>query len=380
MADDVGTAKVGNSLDDRSCYAHSFGVLENKSVYFNPLAKIDLRPQLKAQYETGFERAMAQYKALGVANQGAGTAGYALIPIYVDPRIIDRSRKFTPWVELLQRVTNQGITADYNLISAKGAAVSAADDAPLTDVTDTESRASTSIKYLYSIGRVTGPALAAIPSYMVQGLQPTGTGTDTAVFNSPTAPNAKQYEVLKRAQALREKEESLIWTGNAGTTATDYSGIPTLQSTTNRNNLSTADLAWGDIETTVRYAYDDTGRPTLSGCDSSTLTDVRKIMVDSFRYSPKEMSGEAGFGVPARVVIETMVGPIPVIPTQYLSTSSGSKQMWFLDMDYIEMRVLQDMTYEDLAKTNDSQKFMLKIYEALILKSPQFNSFIDAIK
>ena len=103
-------------------------------------------------------------------------------------------------------------------------------------------------------------------------------------------------------------------------------------------------------------------------------------MVDSFRYSPREMGGDAGFGVPARVVIETMVGPMPVVPSQYLSTSTGAKQCFFLDMEYIEMRVLQDMTYEDLAKTNDSQKFMLKVYEALVMKSTGFNAFIDNIK
>ena len=52
----------------------------------------------------------------------------------------------------------------------------------------------------HAIGRVTGQMQAAMPSYMIQGLQPSGTGTNTASFNSPTAPNAKQYEVLKRAR------------------------------------------------------------------------------------------------------------------------------------------------------------------------------------
>jgi len=63
------------------------------------------------------------------------------------------------------------------------------------------------------------------------------------------------------------------------------------------------------------------------------------------------------------LVLQTMVGSVPVIPSMFLSNTSGAKLNLFLDTDYIEMRVLQDMTYEDLAKTNDSQKFMLKIYE-----------------
>ena len=374
-------AQVGNmslGLDDRTAYAHSFGFMGHKTKYFDPQAGIDMRSEIKSAYDIGFQR--VQLKAESVAGMGAGTAGYAMIPVYVDPRIIDRTRKFTPWIELTPRVTNQGVTADYNLISAKGSAVFEVEDAAQSDVTDTESRDSTDIKYLYSVGRVTGQAQAAMPSYIVQGLQPSGEGTYSASFGSPSAPNAKQYEVLKRAQALRELEENKLWNGDAGTTAKEFSGIVTLQSTTNQNDKSAAALDWGDIEDTVEYAYTDSGRPTLGGCDSSTLVDVRKIMVDQFRYSPSEMGGTAGFGVPSRVVVETMVGPIPLIPSQYLSTATGAKQLFFLDMEYIEMRVLQDMTYEDLAKTNDSQKFMLKIYEALIMKAPQFNSFIDNIK
>jgi len=55
----------------------------------------------------------------------------------------------------------------------------------------------------------------------------------------------------------------------------------------------------------------------------------------------------------------------------------SNKECYFLDTDYIEMRVLQDVTYEKLAKTNDSNKFFLKIYEALVMKAPEFNAYID---
>jgi hypothetical protein len=83
--------------------------------------------------------------------------------------------------------------------------------------------------------------------------------------------------------------------------------------------------------------------------------------------------------VPASVVLETMLGPIPVVPSQYISTTTGSKAIYFLDQEHIEMRVLQDMTYEDLAKTNDSQKFMLKMYEAMIMRNTSFNAFVGRI-
>ena len=67
------------------------------------------------------------------------------------------------------------------------------------------------------------------------------------------------------------------------------------------------------------------------------------------------------------------------IPSMYLSNTSGSKAIYFLDMSVVEMRVLQDVTYEELAKTNDSEKFMLKVYEALIIKNTAFCSSITEI-
>ena len=39
----------------------------------------------------------------------------------------------------------------------------------------------------------------------------------------------------------------------------------------------------------------------------------------------------------------------------------------------------QDLTFERLAKTNDSEKFMLKIYEALIIRNTAFCSSITEI-
>ena len=90
-------------------------------------------------------------------------------------------------------------------------------------------------------------------------------------------------------------------------------------------------------------------------------------------------SGSLPFGISPSIVLETMAGRIPVIFSRFLSDVSGAKQIFFLDTDWIEMRVLLDMTYEEFGKTNDSNKFMLKIYECLIMRNPAFNSFIDNI-
>ena len=361
-------------LNCKSAYGQCFGAMPDKTRYVDGWQNVDVRAQLKSAFDIG-------YKALNTETGGAGTASYAMIPVFLDPRIVDVTRKFTPLVELIPRVTNQGITADFNKITAKGGAYVAAEDAALPETTDTYDRVSTAIKYLYAVGRITGQSQAAYPSYILEGFQPTGAGLGAgSPFSSTGAPNAKQLEVVMKARQLREKEEDLIVNGDASTTDAEFSGIVKLQGTTNVVDLNAAAMTWDDIETAVRYAYDDGGRPKIAVCSSSVLVDIRKLMIDTFRYSPADMAGGSlPFGVSASIVLQTMVGPIPVIPSMFLSNTSGAKQIYFLDTDFIEMRVLQDMTYEDLAKTNDSQKFMLKIYEALIFRNAAFNSFIDDI-
>ena len=354
-------------------YQHSFGPLHDETPYVDGWNKVDIRPDLKSKFYAG-------YKALTSTSGGAGTAGYALVPVYVDPRIVDVSRKYTPLVEMIPRVTNQGLTADYNRVTAKGAAYTAKEDAALPEADDTEERVSKSIKFLYAIGRVTGPAQAAIPSYMMEGFQPSGSGL-TGGFSPAGAPNAKQLKVLLSARALKELEENLILNGDSSSDATQFDGVVTLQSTTNQNDLAAAPLSWDDVEDTVQMAFDDGGRPKLAVASSSALIDLRKLMIDTFRFGPDQLvaGGSLPFGIPPQLVLQTMVGPIPVIPSMYLSNVTGAKQIFFLDTDFIEMRVLQDMTYEDLAHTNDSSKFMLKIYECLIMRAPEFNAFIDNI-
>ncbi len=373
-------------FNESSCYGHSFGPIADGTPYVNGWQNdregksYDLRGFIGQKASSGFMS--IRKKALGPESGGAGTAGYALVPVYVDPRIVDQSRKYTPLVEMLPRVTNQGLTADYNIMTAKGAAVTAHPDAALNEADDTYDRQSKSIKFLYSVGRVLGPMQAAMPSYIMEGFQPSGAGNvGGSVFSPAGAPNAKQQQVLVKARAMKELEEDLIFNGDDSSDATEFDGIIAQQSTTNQNDLSGAALTWDDVEDTVRSAFDEGGRPNLAVGSSSVVADLRKIMIDTFRFSPEQLvsGAELPFGVPPQLVLHTMVGAIPCLPSMYLSNVSGSKQLWFLDTDFIEMRVLQDMTYEELAKTNDSSKFMLKIYECLIMRAPSFNAFIDNI-
>jgi hypothetical protein len=365
------SGEVGTSFGASNAYAQSFGALADKTVYSDPMGlkgfERDLRKDINDKFGIGL-------KAHSTESGGAGTAGYAMIPVYVDPRIIDTTRKYTPLVELIPRVTNMGMYADYNKITAKGGAFSAAEDGSLSETNTTYDRASTQIKFLYAVGRVTGPSVAAQPSYVLAGMMP-GSGA-TGAFGDQSAPNAKQQEVLVKARELREYEENTIINGNATSTTTDYDGIVTLMGSTNTVDKNTSALSLDDVQTAIRYAFDDGGRPNLAVAASDVYTDLLKLLTAKIGYMSPVREVFWGFET---IVLNTMVGQVPVIPSMFLSNTSGSKAIYFLDMSVVEMRVLQDMTYEELAKTNDSEKFMMKIYEALIIKNTSFCASITEI-
>jgi hypothetical protein len=358
-------ASFGNAgvlSDPAAAFRIGFGAnMKSGTMYHDPagLARtgnIDMSDSIRADLQTDM-------KAMGVTTGGSGTAGYAMIPIYVDPRIVDITRKYTPLVELTPRVANMGTTADFNRIEAKGGATFQAEDAALSETNDTYDRSSIAIKYLYSVGRVTGPSQAAVPGYTLGG------------FADSAAPTAKQLEVTVKARAMKELEENAIVNGSTGTTASWFDGYQTQIGATNTVDKNTSALALDDVYTAVQYAFDDGGRPNLAVCGSSVFTDLNNLLLDQFREASKT---KLSWGFET-LGLRTMVGEIPVLPSMYESNTSGSKACYFLDMSEISMRVLQDITYEELAKTNDSEKFMLKAYETYVVKAPEFCASITEI-
>jgi hypothetical protein len=371
------TGTIEGEMNVDGVYAQAFGSLPHKTRYYDPLglksdgtafAGSDLRSQIA-------QETAVSLKAHNTQSGGDGTAGYAMIPVYVDPRIVDQTRKFTPLVELIPRVSNRGMYADYNVITAKGGAFTAAEDAPLAETVTTYDRKSTQIKFLYAVGRVTGPSVSAQPAYTIQGFEGSGSGLEGG-FSDASAPNALQQEVLVKARELAELQENLIVNGDAGTDATEYDGIVELMGATNTVDKNTSALSLDDVHQAIRFAFDDGGRPNLAVASSAAYEDLQKLITAKIGYLNSTSQVFWGF---TALILRTMVGEVPVIPSMYLSNTSGSKAIYFLDLSVVEMRVLQDVMYEELAKTNDSRKFMLKAYQALIIKNPAFCASITEI-
>jgi len=352
----------------------AFGV-KSETAYVDPYGsylgagvKSDLRNEIGRQMELGI-------KAFNTQTGGAGTAGYATIPVYVDPLIVDQSRKYTPLVEgIIPKVANRGITADFNVITAKGAAKFLAEDPALAEQDDTLDRSSKAIKYAYAVGRVTGQSIVATPPYSLQQYNPQGAGLPGTTFGSSAAPNSKQLSVLVKSRAIMELLENKILNGDSSSDANEIDGIRTQMGATNTVDKNSTQWSLKDVDTAVSNAFTDGGRVNVAITDPVTYAEAIQKLRDGQRYPPTNDL----FGV-GRIVFNTMVGEVPLIPSQFATTTDGSRRIDFLDTSVWEQRYLLDVTYQDLAMTGDAEKFMLKSYMALICRSLGFNSSITEI-
>lgn len=344
------------------------------------MTNYDMRKAMSSEImEDGFTIRKALSTTL--STYSAGTLP-VLIPVYVDPEIVDLTRRSTPLVELIARVTNYGKTADYNQITVIATAQPLGEDGALADQNDSCTRRSIPIKYLYSSGRVTGPMFAASKQYLSSG----------------GYVDALSLEVKNKTLALKRLEEAMIllgdsvtdWTEPVNSTTVDatysFDGLYQLITNANANgyggsasyktDMAGAAIGIGNIRTAIRTCRTAGGEPNLMVCDYATYDAIKALIQDQLRYVS---TTTIAWGI-TTVSFEG----IPIIASRFLSTTAGggtgvpadAKSLFVLDTNVIEMRVLQDVSYEELAKTNDSIRFMLKCYETLVVKAPQFNHVI----
>jgi hypothetical protein len=241
-----------------------------------------------------------------------------LIPVYVDPEVVDLTRRATPLVELVPRVTNYGNYASYNQISVIATAQAVTEDAALTEQNDT-----------YWTEPVNSTTVSGVNSY--DGLWQLISNTNSNGF------------------------------GGSSSYTTDKAG---------------AALAISDIRTAIRTARTAGGEPNLMVCDYATYDGIKALIQDQLRYVTTQ-------NISWGITTLSFEG-IPIIASRFLSTTAGNgsktpydgKSLFVIDTNVVEMRVLRDVTYEELAQTNLSKKFVLSVFEALVVKAPQFNHVI----
>ena len=313
---------VADIVDEGGLYKACFGDMISGTVYDDGMHDI--------------------HKAVNIG-AASGAAGYALTPIVYDKDVIDITRKATPLQTIFPKRTNLGKTANYYRYTARGSATWQLEDAALSEADDTRESVSSDMKFLRVTGRVTGVAAASGAHFY----------------------NALQEEVMNKSLAMSMEIEDALINGDTATTATEPNGL--IKTLTANNTPVGAAIAISDINDILDDCYVDLGQINMLITDAYTLTAIRQQMQDFVKY---ESPTKVAWGMDA-VAFNSNNGVVPIITSQYMPTTSGSRRIIAVDTRTFEQRVLVDVAYEDLAKTSDSRKFFLKTYRANISKFPE---------
>lgn len=324
------------SLSADAIFEKAFGgsVNAGQSV-LHRMAKIDNRQNVAS----AIKKHMLAKSSINTTTGGAGTAGYALIPVSVVPTVVDRVLYETPFRNMFRRVACRGITYDYNARTARGGAHWKSEGSPQESDLDTYTRVSVPIKFAYAVGDVSGPAQAGMRGFL-----------------DPTA-----LDLESKTQAMFELEEDTIFNGDATTYPTEFSGL-IVSITTNTTNKAGDYVSLADIRTELATCFQARGIIKLAPTDAFTHGYIKGLLMDFQRYvGPAE---NVPFGIPGSFNFDG----VDFIKSQFMPTASGSRRILFLDERYILMAVLQDITYQELAINNDVViKYMMKAYEALVV-------------
>lgn len=325
-------------LDANYMYGQAFGNgIVNKFKYWDPMNGVDFTKDIGESIGE-FEKA---------ANVGAssGAAGYIPMPLVYDRDVVDITRKMTPLQAMIPKVTNQGLTANYFRLTARGAPTWGTEQGALTESDDTKSLASSNIKYCRIAGRVTGVGQVGGQHFL-----------DTV-----------RQEVLQKTQSMNEELEDVLINGDASTYPLEPNGLIKLL-TANTTNMAGTEVSLSDVKNTVHECFVDKGRPNLIITDAYTAGKLEEQMLDFARYTNPMTSIAWGLQT---LSINTVVGQLPIVVSQFMPETSNSRRILVVDTNQIEWRVLQDIMFERLAKTDDSEKFYLKFYGTLINKFPE---------
>jgi hypothetical protein len=282
----------------------------------------------------------------------------AIVHTTTDQEIIDTTRRETPLLELIAQETARGKVANYDVLTARGAALGVTETvAAQTPASDTFVNAGKALGIFTAWGGWTDFGLAAMASQY------------------PTR-DARAIEIRNKTWSLNETDENEILNGgttlesafNAGSVG--FNGIraeiigsvgtyAALQS-----NLNGADANDSDIDNMIAQMVQLNVKPNLAITDLMTWQKIKQLMMSIVRYMNPET--EIAWGLKA-LAWATPYGVMPFIGSKFMPTTAGSREIIFLDTKFLAQRLLLDSTMEMLAKVSIQQPFVIK----------RFFNFID---
>jgi hypothetical protein len=328
--DGFSVEKCRSRFDAGNIDKDSFGGFSKE--YYNPMNGVDKKAEIaRKTYEL--------HKAsIDSQTGGAGTAGTALVPVYPDPNVVNRTIRMTPLRNMTPRRAIRGLTYDYIPLTAKGGANWRAESGSISEDVDTYDRVSVGVKFLYAKGLISGPTIAAMRGFI----------------------DPAQLDLGVKTDSIYEAEEDALINGDASTNPLEPSGMIKLLST-NTTNRSGGNVTLPLIRAEIATTFNAKGFPTIAVTDATTHNYVKGLLID-FQRNVEPMSPMMGFGIPDAFQFDQLT----FIKDIFMPTAANSKRILFLDMRYIFFGVLQDLTYEEKYTDQDGFVYQLKEYITIV--------------
>ena len=324
-----------------------------------------LRDQI-TQIHTDSETELRKAFTMGTS----ATTGSALMHVIADEGVTYLYKRPYPAQALIPTEANKGRQALWDVVGPYefGAAITGTEDQSFTESDITTHNRSDFIKFLYSVGRITKAAqfagLAQVPArdmiaIRIDAAQDAIRALRERLILGVTRDITSTTNLFVAASTTEYRGLYELITTNTSTTG----GTPKTWVTSNGNTYGQIMI---DLDESYRNMVKLAMEPNLAICDYRTFGIIRRGLMEYFRTEPTMQFTQ---GISKINLVFPNSGGLPLVPHPFMPMGAGYGAIMLLDTRLIARRTLWQDLYEELAKINLSQKFVISAAETLIDKS-----------
>ena len=292
-----------------------------------------------------------------------------LMHVITDSDVTYLYKRPYPVQALIPTETNKGKTANFDIVGPYnfGSATFGTEDQLFQESDITTYNRSQTIRYLYAVGRVTKAAqlagLAQIPARDVLAIR-IDAAQDALRALRERALLGVTLDVTSTTNAFRAV---------AGGADNFYDGLYNIISANTGASQNwvtstggTYDGIMTDMDTSYRTMVKFAMQPNLALCDYRTFGIIRRGLMEYFRTEPTMQFAQ---GISKINLVFPNADGLPLVPHPFLPMGAGLGTIMLVDTRLWARRSLWQDMYEELAKINLSQKFVVSAAETLVDKS-----------
>ena len=307
-------------------------------------------------------------KAMTMGTSAA--TGSALMHVIADEGVTYLYKRPYPAQALIPTEANKGRQALWDVVGPYefGAAAAGTEDQQFTESDITTHNRSEFIKFLYSVGRITKAAqfagLAQVPArdmvaIRIDAAQDALRALRERMMLGVTRDITSTTNLFVAASGLEYKGLYELITTNTATTG----GTPKTWVT---SNGATYNQIMVDLDESYRNMVKLAMEPNLAICDYRTFGIIRRGLMEYFRTEPIMKFTQ---GVSKINLVFPNADGLPLVPHPFMPMGATYGAIMLVDTRLIARRTLWQDLYEELAKINLSQKFVISAAETMIDKS-----------